>query len=71
MTAREAAAALRTCYPPDVVTALMDEARRFPCRWAYASDRARAVCHQMPSRRWQVADTEATEARIAALRRRE
>lgn len=51
------------------VAAVLDEAARFPGRWAYIADRRRAVVKNMPAARWQVTDTAATETRIAALAR--
>ena len=56
-------------YDQAAVAAVLDEAARFPGRWAYTADRRRAVVKNMPAARWQVADTAATETRIAALAR--
>jgi hypothetical protein len=54
-------------YDEAAVAAVLDEAARFPGRWAYTADRRRAVVKNMPAARWQIADTAATEARITAL----
>jgi hypothetical protein len=54
-------------YDEAAVTAVLDEAARFPGRWAYTDDRRRAVVKNMPAARWQVADISAAEARITAL----
>jgi hypothetical protein len=54
-------------YDEAAVAAVLEEAAQFPGRWAYTADRRRAVVKNMPAARWQVADTAATEARIAAL----
>jgi hypothetical protein len=56
-------------YDEAAVAAVLDEAARFPGRWAYTANRRRAVVKNMPAARWQVAGTAATEARIAALAR--
>ena len=49
--------------------ALLDEAEKFPGRWAYTADRHRCVVKHMPAGTFEVADCEESEERIKALRR--
>jgi hypothetical protein len=53
-------------YTEAEAVAAMDEARRFPCRWAYTADRGACVVYNMPGGRWEVRDSRETEARIRA-----
>lgn len=46
---------------------LLDEADKFPNRWAYTNDRHLAVVHHMPSGDYEVADTKESEHKIMAL----
>jgi len=48
---------------------VLDEAAKFPGRWAYTTGRAAAAVWSMPARVWTVADTRESEERIAAIRR--
>lgn len=67
----EAATALAAAgYDQAARAAVLDEAERFPTRWAYTEDRRRAVVFVMPGGTWRVEDTEAAEAAIAASRPR-
>ena len=47
---------------------VLDEARRFPGRYAYTADRYAWAVRHMPSGHWRAGDSTATERRIAAKR---
>ena len=54
------------CADPDAVLA---EAKRFPCRWAYTPNRHAAAVYSMPAGTWDAADTRETEEAIRRYRR--
>lgn len=56
-------------YPAPVADAVIEEARRFPGRYAYTPDRFAWVVHHMPAGRWASGDSTESETRIAALGR--
>lgn len=55
-------------YDTAQVAAVLDEARRFPCRYAYTADRYAWAVHHMPAGSWQAGDSTATEKHLATLR---
>ena len=55
-------------YDADQVAAVLDEARRFPGRYAYTADRYAWAVRHMPAGTWQAGDSTVSEKRIAALR---
>ncbi len=60
--------ALTRGFPATAVDAALDEARRFPGRYAYLPPHRYAyVVKHMPAGTWTAGDSTATEQRIAAL----
>jgi hypothetical protein len=55
-------------YGDDAAAAVLDEARRFPGRYAYTADRYAWAVHHMPADRWDAGDSTVAEKRITALR---
>jgi hypothetical protein len=53
-------------YSPGDANTVLDTAEQFPSSWHYPPGRRRAVCFHMPYGRWEVVDSAASEARIAA-----
>jgi hypothetical protein len=70
MTREQARAVLLAamCADPDAV---LDEAQRFPCRWAYSPGREAGVVYQMPGGTWDAADTREAEQAIRRARRQQ
>ncbi len=67
MTREQARAILAAVYAdPDAV---LDEAKRFPCRWAYTPGREAAAVYKMPGGTWDAADTDEAEQAIRRARR--
>jgi hypothetical protein len=68
VTRDQAAAELAAAgYDSAATAALLDEAARFPGRWAYPPDRRRTVVHHMPAGVWDVRDCAESEAAIRAI----
>lgn len=67
-TRTEAAGQLAAAgYEAAEIGALLDEAQRFPGRYAYTADRGRCAVHDMPADHWHVEDCRESEAVITAL----
>lgn len=51
----------------DEAETVLDEAQKYPGRYAYTANRWRCVVYHMPAATWYFADCRESEQRIAAL----